>query len=284
MKKSVIALLLILCFLLSAGCTKRPLQAKSSTAVKKIETVQIKPDKLTLAEGESKQLSAVGTGEVLWSSKDERIAAVDKSGTVTGVSAGKTTVQASTKEGAKADCLVTVEAVKPLAAETPKPQPLDGAQITFDDKQEHVISQDGTDCTMIFTMEAVNKTGTFEGQAMLVSVGVKDAGVEIPAVAGITMVSNVSFVLAPEPESEPEQIEESDVQLEPLIDIDYRGEGTMQFIMTEVGFMALEKKGDIGITFDVPFKILVMGDKVAISFMIEPSEFRFEGTIQGTQN
>jgi hypothetical protein len=128
---------------------------------------------------------------------------------------------------------------------------------------------------MTFNMQAVNTNGAFEGRAMLESVGVKDVGADIPAVGKIAVVSNVSFALIPEPE-QPESTEDP---LAPLVNVDYRGKGTFHFIMTDVGFMALETEGDIGLSIDIPFEVIVTGDDVSISFTFEPTFLSFRGKI-----
>ena len=49
------------------------------------------------------------TDSITWSSSDDRIAAVDKDGVVTGVSKGYATITATADSGKSADCVVTVE-------------------------------------------------------------------------------------------------------------------------------------------------------------------------------
>ncbi len=65
--------------------------------------------KLSLYDGQSGQIEVISTSEVTYSSSDTSIAKVSKSGKITGVSAGKATITA-TSNGATCKCVVTVKA------------------------------------------------------------------------------------------------------------------------------------------------------------------------------
>lgn len=63
---------------------------------------------VSLKPGETESLSA--EKDVTWSSEDETVAKVDKNGVVTAVGNGSTTIVATTEDGKKASCVVTVGA------------------------------------------------------------------------------------------------------------------------------------------------------------------------------
>lgn len=82
-----------------------------------VEGVSVEPESLSLAVGETAQVTASVTPEdasdktVIWSSNDKSIATVSEDGTVTAVSVGKAIITATTKDGEKtASCSVTVAA------------------------------------------------------------------------------------------------------------------------------------------------------------------------------
>ena len=159
----------------------------------------------------------------------------------------------------------------------------DEAKIEIDDRMENVIAQDGTNCTMIFEMEAESVNGVFKGQAMLQSIGVKDAEGSIPATGMIGLVSKTEFTLEPSTSKEQSTDNEFDeIDLEPLTNVDYRAKGSFRFIMTDVGFMALETKiQEDDMFLDVPFEITVVDDKVGISFNAPDGQFlSFQGKLQ----
>lgn len=141
----------------------------------------------------------------------------------------------------------------------------DGAKIEINDKVENVIAQDGTNCTMTFEMQAESTNGVFKGQVMLQSIGVKDAGGSVPATGMLGLVSKAEFTL--EPAAAEKQSADNEIDLAPLVKVDYRGKGTFRFIMTDVGFMALEMEvGENDMFLDVPFEVTVTGNNVGISF------------------
>lgn len=79
------------------------------------ESVEIRPDSLTMKPGESRGLSAVvGPGDakdksVYWYSNDSSVVTVTDKGFVTAVAPGEATITAETSNGLKAVCNVTVE-------------------------------------------------------------------------------------------------------------------------------------------------------------------------------
>uniref|UniRef100_UPI0040287E6B Ig-like domain-containing protein n=1 Tax=Agathobacter sp. TaxID=2021311 RepID=UPI0040287E6B len=78
--------------------------------VQQNENVKISQSKATITKGFTKKLSVTGAKVKSWKSKNKKIAKVDKNGKVTGVKAGKTTVYATTTDGKKLTCKITVKA------------------------------------------------------------------------------------------------------------------------------------------------------------------------------
>lgn len=77
-------------------------------------SVTVSPKKVTLIVGETKMLQAKVTPsdasqEVTWKSSNSGVASVSSDGTISGVAAGKTTITATTSNGKKASCAVTVK-------------------------------------------------------------------------------------------------------------------------------------------------------------------------------
>jgi hypothetical protein len=266
MKK--LAILLLMIFMLT-GCrsgngASKPLPSDLSSSANE-EAIFIRPKELTLFVGETASLvckteSEQTVSDVNWAVEDEKIAAISSDGVVTAIAEGETTATASRQNdfaNVQAKCHIIVSKQKMLA--------IDRAKIEINDKMENVIAQDGTNCTMIFEMQAESTNGVFKGRAMLQSIGVKDAGGSIPATGMLGLVSKTEFTL--EPANSETQSADNEVNLAPLVKVDYRGEGTFHFIMTDVGFMALEMEvEDDGMFLDVPFEVTVTGDKVGISF------------------
>ena len=74
------------------------------------ENAKISQSKATITKGFTKKLTVTGAKVKSWKSKNKKIAKVDKNGKVTGVKAGKTTVYATTTDGKKLTCKITVKA------------------------------------------------------------------------------------------------------------------------------------------------------------------------------
>ena len=80
------------------------------------ESITLNMDKAELVEGTATQLTATVTPDnatdksVIWSSSDEAVATVNANGLVTAVAAGSATITATTANGLKATCAVTVTA------------------------------------------------------------------------------------------------------------------------------------------------------------------------------
>lgn len=288
MRKFVLPFLLIFLF---TGCTAGntvPTHAPSMTASdiapnNTEEPILIQPEELRLSVGETASLtcqSATGQviNNVLWKIGDENIAVITADGTVTAVSAGETIAFAEQKDtsGHQVTCPITVVEQKALVA-------ANGAKIQINDEAEGIIAQDGTECIMIFEMNAVSENGIFKGQAMLRSVGVKDTGGSIPATGAVELVSMVEFTLDPTDSDVPPtvNIADNEVALAPLVEADYRGKGTFRFILTDVGFMALEiDLEDDDIFLEVPFEIIVTGDEVGLGFDAPDGQFlSFQGKL-----
>jgi len=141
----------------------------------------------------------------------------------------------------------------------------DGAKIEISDKMENVTAQDGTNCTMTFEMQAERINNVFKGQAMFQSIGVKQSDGSMPAAGMLQLVSKVEFTLEPADSEKPSP--DNGIDLAPLVKVDYRGKGTFRFIMTDVGFMALETEvTEDDMVLDIPFEVTVTGDKVGILF------------------
>lgn len=157
---------------------------------------------------------------------------------------------------------------------------LEYAIIEFDDKIENVTAVDGTKNNLFFTMKADHKDGVFTGQAMLAAAGVKDVGGDISAVAGMQYVTKVEFSLQPVENNEMATV--GDMDIAPLVKKDWSGNGSFHFILTDVGFMALEAEVDEEdtLTVDVPFEISIFGSEAAVSFEMPSSgPLRFKGKI-----
>ena len=84
-----------------------------------VSSVSLSCESVTLIEGESVTISAIVSPEdaynkkVHWISDNPNVAAVDSKGKITGVTAGSTTIWATTEQGSKkASCSVTVESKK----------------------------------------------------------------------------------------------------------------------------------------------------------------------------
>lgn len=256
-----------------------PIPSPKKTA----EPIRIQPEELQLSVGDTASLVCQSTSgqsikDVIWIIENENIATITGDGTVTAVSEGETTAIAERKgtSGNRATCPITVGEQKALVA-------ANGAKIEINDKIEDFIAQDGTKCVMIFEMQSVTENGVFKGQAMLQSVGVKDAGSVLPAVGMVGLVSEVEFTLDPAASEEPPTVEVGDDEftLAPLVDVDYRGRGTFRFILTDVGFMALEiEVEDKDILLEVPFEVVVTGDNVGIGFSAPDGQFlSFQGKL-----
>ncbi len=101
----------------------------SSSPQAKPAVLSLDHDKLTLyaSAGASLKLSG-GTGNVSWSSGNEAVAKVDQKGNITGVTAGKTVITASSG-GKKAECAVTVLALPELTVKNPAGCPVDEKQL-----------------------------------------------------------------------------------------------------------------------------------------------------------
>lgn len=266
MKKSAALLLLIL---LLTGCgsgngasMSQPFDYPSASMQK--EAIRIQPEKLVLSVGETaslvcKNASEQTVADVKWTVEDKKIAIISSDGTVTAVTKGETTAAARPdgSAGVQANCKIIVVEQKILAA--------DGAKIEINDKMENVVAQDGTNCTMTFEMQAESTNGVFKGQAMLQSIGVKDEGGDIPAAGMLKLVSKAEFTL--EPAASEEQSAGNEIDLASLVKVDYHGKGTFRFIMTDVGFMALEIETEENDMFlEIPFEVTVAGDNVGICF------------------
>lgn len=79
----------------------------SVSVVKAPSSVKLSASTLRIGVGDSKKLTAKPSA-VTWSGYDPEIVSVDEDGTVTALSAGKTTVTATSFNGKKASCKVTV--------------------------------------------------------------------------------------------------------------------------------------------------------------------------------
>lgn len=276
MKRLAILLLLLLMF---TGCKSgNGALMPQPSGNPQDEAILIKPEKLVLSVGETASLvcqnaSKQAITDVKWTVEDERIATITNDGTVTAVAKGETTATAKRDgpSGAQVNCHITVEEQKMLST--------NGSKIEIKDKVENVIAQDGTNCTMTFEMQAESSNGVFKGQAMLQSIGVKNAGGSIPAAGMLKLVSKAEFTL--EPATAEKQPANNEIDLAPLTKVDYRGKGTFRFIMTDVGFMALETEVDDNDMFlDVPFEVTVTGNSVGISFNSPGGQFlSFQGNL-----
>ncbi len=274
--------------MLLTGCRKDNGTAMSqpsdyTSASTQEETIRIQPEKLLLSVGETASLVCLNASEqavtdVIWAVEDERVATISSDGIVTAVTKGDTTATVKRKgsAGVQANCHITIEEQKMLATDRAK---TDGAKIEINDKVENVIAQDGTNCTMIFEMQAESTNGVFKGQAMLQSIGVKDAGGSLPATGMLGLVSKAEFTL--EPAAAEKQSADNEIDLAPLVKVDYRGKGTFRFIMTDVGFMALETQVEENDMFlDVPFEVTVAGNNVGIGFNSPDGQYlSFQGNL-----
>lgn len=261
MKKSAV-LLLLLVLLTGCGTGNSTPMPDSSSAQE--ESIHIQPEELLLSVGETASLVCQNASEqsvtdVHWTIEDENVATISSDGTVTAVAKGQTTAIAKRNGafGVQASCPITIQAQKMFAS--------DGAKIEISDKMENVTAQDGTNCTMTFEMQAERINNVFKGQAMLQSIGVKQSDGSMPAAGMLQLVSKVEFTLEPADSEKPSP--DNGIDLAPLVKVDYRGKGTFRFIMTDVGFMALETEvTEDDMVLDIPFEVTVTGDKVGILF------------------
>ncbi len=73
-------------------------------------SAEISASAISLVAGRTKSLSVSGATVSSWKSANTKVAKVDRNGTVTGVKKGRTTITATTKDGTKLTCTVTVYA------------------------------------------------------------------------------------------------------------------------------------------------------------------------------
>ena len=117
--------------------------SKSSTAVKTASApaaMKLNASSLTLLKGKGKTLKASGTsGDITWSSSDETIATVSKSGKVTAVGKGTATITAQTGTEKKT-CKVKVE--------TPK---LSEYKLSLGLSDSHILTVTGTQQKVVWS-------------------------------------------------------------------------------------------------------------------------------------
>ncbi len=98
---------------MGAGSSLTGTQTVGSTDLADPTGITLEPTTLTLAVGESASLTASikpanADPTIAWTTSDAKIAKVDETGKVTGVKVGKATITATTSNGKKATCEVTV--------------------------------------------------------------------------------------------------------------------------------------------------------------------------------
>lgn len=126
-----------------------------------VDNIELTPSSLTLNVGEDSQIVATiepanaTDHELVWTSSDSNIATVDSNGNVHGVSAGKVTITAKTKDGkVKATCTVTIEL--PV---TPTPTPTPSGFEVYD-RDKTPVSWNGSSDLNIFTNSTHEADGT----------------------------------------------------------------------------------------------------------------------------
>lgn len=97
---------------------------KTEVTVSKREgtAVKLSKSKATVVKGKTFKLKATVTPEeqaVTWSTSNKKVATVDKNGKVKGIKGGTANITATTADGAKAVCKVTVAAIKLNASKMP---------------------------------------------------------------------------------------------------------------------------------------------------------------------
>ena len=160
--------------------------------------------------------------------------------------------------------------------------------IRIDDKKEGVVSPDGTQCTMIFRMSAVNSgdffMDNFKGEASFLSVGAKEVGAVIPAAGAMEVKdSDVEFSLVA-PLDPPIKTEDGLTTIEPLVKRDWTSSGKFRFVMSMVGFMGIEMEVDDADqdAFEVPYEVSIYGPQAVVTLRIPGfEEMDFRGSIIG---
>lgn len=135
--------------------TSNGLKATCAVTVKAkvidVASITLNMDKAELVEGSTTQLTATITPDnatdksVTWSSSDEAVATVNADGLVTAVAPGTATITATTSNGLKATCAVTVKA-----------KVIDVASITLNMDQAELV--EGTTAQLIATVSPDNAT------------------------------------------------------------------------------------------------------------------------------
>ena len=138
--------------------------------VQGVESITLKPDKLTMNKGETARLTAVTGPEdavdqtILWSSDHPEVANVDKAGVVTAISSGTAVITA--KAGtAEAETEVTVKgtpAVTPGGGDTPKNDDGNGSvNRTSTSSRKDVKTGDQSSFLFYLVLTAVSGCGVF---------------------------------------------------------------------------------------------------------------------------
>lgn len=173
-----------------------------------VEGITIEPQSLRLTPGETYALEAVIVPEnaenknVLWSSSDDNVAAVDPDGVVTAVGEGRTVIKAITEDGRKtAICEVDVYIVQvPVESVAVEPESLTlevGEQFTL---QAVVLPEDATDRSVVWIssnpdVASVSSEGvvTANGRGSLVVTARSQDG-KVSADCQVTVVISVDGV------------------------------------------------------------------------------------------
>ena len=118
MKRRMYALLLLFPLLILSSCKKNYYNPDETEDIERsdYEYIQLSATDLSLELGDYVKLGAVLSPQsdktISFSSSDSKVAAVDNSGNISAVSAGKAIITAQTEDGIKANCQVEVNGIR----------------------------------------------------------------------------------------------------------------------------------------------------------------------------
>ena len=159
--------------------TQNGLTASCKVTVTAVPTsITVTPATLTLTELDTAQLTATvaptdaGDKSVVWSSSDPTVVTVDNTGKITAVKAGKGTITATTVNGIKGTCEVTVEAkiyeAEKIQFDKSSYSVMQGSTLTLNPQ---VLPEQTTDKTIIWKSENPEIATVENGVVTGVSVG-----------------------------------------------------------------------------------------------------------------
>lgn len=188
-----------------------PTPAPSPT--RSLASIAISPNNASIAKGTSQLLTATGTykdgstqnvtASVAWSSSDDSIAAINSTGLATGVTAGSTTIQASSGAVTGSAALTVTSAVVRSIAITPaNPSVLNGAMQpftavgTFSDGSTQNLTNSSTWTSSDAAVSTINSAGI----ANAVNAGTSIIRAAVNGISGsttLTVISTTSVTISP---------------------------------------------------------------------------------------